>query len=279
MEELVITELRLTRQSRRLLLCGLLCAVTLLAPSISAGADTRARLAASFTPNKLGARTTLDFGFSFSAPPGQVPPPLTQVQLRYPSNLGIDLSGLGQATCTVQILAASGPRACPPNAVMGHGVVLTGIVLGTTIISEEAPITILRAPYDRRSNLALLFYAEGTVPVSSDIVFSGLLVPAPMPFGGQVNIGVPLVATLPGAPDISVVNMKAALGPKGVIYYEKVGGATLAFHPDGILLPARCPRGGLRFAARFTFADGSHASAHTSVRCRPAARRRRRSNG
>lgn len=248
----------------------MLCAAALPAAPAPAGASARARLFASFSPNRLGARTTLNFGFSLPAPAGQVPPPLTQIQLRYPSNLGIDLSGLGQATCTDQILAASGPRACPPNAVMGHGVVLTGIVLGSTIISEEAPITILRAPYHGRGNLALLFYAEGTVPVSSDVVFSGLLVPAPMPFGGQVNIGVPLVPTLPGAPDISVVHMRATLGPKGVIYYERAGGATFAFHPAGILLPPRCPRGGLQFAAHFTFADGSQASAHAAVRCRPS---------
>lgn len=241
--------------------------LALLSTPTDAGAGTRARLFASFSPDRLNDRTTLNFGFSLSAPPGQVPPPLTQIQLRYPTNLGIDISRLGLDTCTAQILVASGPRACPPDSVMGHGVVLTGIVLGQTIITENAPITILRAPYTHGSNLALLFYAEGTEPVSTDTVFSGLLVAAPTPFGGQVNIGVPLVETLPGAPYISVIRLQATLGPHGVTYYERVAGVTLAYKPLGILLPPRCPRGGFQFSAEFTFEDGSSAEARTAVRC------------
>jgi hypothetical protein len=245
-----------------LLPAALLCACL---PS-AAPAATVARLSAAFTPNRLGQRTTLDLGFSFSAPPGQVPPPLVQVELRYPSNLGIGLSGLGLATCSAPVLEASGPHGCPPNAVMGYGVVLTGIVLGTTIISENAPITILRAP-DHSGNIALLFYAEGTKPVSTSIVFPGLLVPAPVPFGGEVNIGVPLVPTLPGAPYISVIKLRATIGPQGVTYYERLGGMTLAYRPKGILLPPSCPHRGFPFAARFGFLDKSHATASTAVRC------------
>jgi hypothetical protein len=241
--------------------------LTLLTSPAAASAGTLARLFASFSPDRLGGRTTLNFGFSLSAPPGQVPPPITQIQLRYPRNLGIDLSGLGLATCTAQILTASGPRACPPDSVMGYGVVHTGIVLGSTIITENAPITILRAPYSSNSNLALLFYAEGTKPVSTDTVFSGLLVPALVPFGGQVNIGVPLVETLPGAPYISVIRLRATLGPNDVTYYEQVAGVTLAYKPRGILLPPRCPRGGFQFAAEFAFVNGSHARARTAVQC------------
>ncbi len=242
--------------------------LALLTSPAAASASTLAHLVASFSPDRLGGRTTLNFGFSLSAPPGQVPPPITQIQLRYPRDLGIDLSGLGLATCTAQILSASGPRACPRDSVMGYGVVLTGIVLGSTIITEHAPITILRAPYSSNSNsLALLFYAEGTKPVSTDTVFSGLLVPAPMPFGGQVNIGVPLVETLPGAPYISVIRLRATLGPNGITYYEQVAGVTLAYKPPGILLPPRCPRGGFQFSAEFAFVNGSHARARTAVQC------------
>lgn len=238
-----------------------------------AGAQgTTATLSAAFSPLRLGERTTLDFGFAFSAPAGQVPPPLTQIELLYPYNLGIDLSGLGLADCSVPILETSGLAGCPADSIMGYGVVLTGIVLGSTRISETAPVTILRAP-SQQSRIALLFFSEGTKPVSNTVIFSGLLQPAAMPFGGKVNIGVPLVPTLPGAPDISVVHLQATLGPKGVIYYEKAGGLTLAFHPRGILLPPRCPRGGLQFAASFSFADGTHANASTAVRCPRAARR------
>jgi hypothetical protein len=200
-----------------------------------------------------------------------VPPPLVQIQLRYPNNLGIGLSGLGLATCTAATLEASGPTRCPTNSVMGHGQALTGIVLGTTIITENAPIAIVRAP-SQEGHLALLFYSEGTTPVNTRIVFPGLLLPASSPFGGLVSIPIPLVPTLPGAPYISVIHLHATLGPSGVTYFENVNGVTLAYRPRGILLPNNCPRGGFPFAAHFSFLDESHRSASTTI---PCPRRRR----
>ncbi|HWX86767.1 MAG TPA: hypothetical protein VNX67_01190, partial [Solirubrobacteraceae bacterium] len=122
---------------------------------------TSTALSATFIPERLGQATTLEFAFSLSAPPGQVPPPLTQIELRYPDNLGLGLSGLGLATCTAKILEVSGPSGCPPDSVMGYGAALTGIILGTTSITESAPITIFRSP-DQQGHLAVLFAAEGT---------------------------------------------------------------------------------------------------------------------
>lgn len=251
---------------RAMLLHSTVCAACALLAYEASAATTTARLSAAFKPNWADQRTTLDLGFSFSVPAGSVPPPLTRVEMRYPRNLGIGLSGLGLARCGVQALEASGPRGCPPDSVMGYGVVLTGIVLGRTIVSEQAPITVLRAP-SRQAAIALLFYAEGTKPVSSSVVFPGVLVSAPSPFGGQVNIGVPLVPTLPGAPYISVIRLRATIGPEKVTYFEKVSGQTLAYKPQGILLPPHCPRGGLPFSARFTFLDGTSAFAKTRVAC------------
>jgi hypothetical protein len=226
---------------------------------------------------RLGQRTTLDFGFSFSAPAGEVPPPLTLIQLLYPRELPIPLSEVGLATCDAMTLEAQGLQGCPPDSIMGYGAVLTGIVLGSTRINETAPVAILRAP-NKRGHISLLFFSEGTKPVSTTVIFSGLLLPASSPFGGLVDIGVPLVPTLPGAPDISVVHLHATIGPKGLTYYERVGNVTLAFRPSGIPLPRVCPRGGFQFAASFAFADGSTAKAQTAIPCpdrrtRPKAKR------
>ncbi len=240
-------------------------------PTASVASTTTAKLSAAFVPERLAHRSTLDFGFSFSAPPGQVPPPLTQIELRYPVNLGIALSGLGLATCTAQTLEAEGPSGCPADSVMGRGQAFTGIVLGSTLITENAPITVLRTP-DKEGRLSVLFSAEGTTPVDTRIVFPGLLLPASAPFGGLVSIGVPLVPTLPGAPYISVIHLRASIGPIGVTYYEQVAGRTLAYQPRGILLPPKCPRGGFPFATEFRFEDGSKASAHTAIACPPKRR-------
>lgn len=258
-----------------LAVCAATCVAACLAACVAApaGAATPARIRARFVPERLGQRSTLEFAFSFAAPPGQVPPPLTQIELRYPDRLGLGLSGLGLATCDARTLEASGPGGCPPNSVMGYGETFTGIVLGSTIISEDAPITILRTP-DQGGHLAVLFSAEGTSPVNTRIVFPGLLLPAPAPFGGQVSVGVPLVPTLPGAPYISVIRLRATIGPLQVTYYEQVGGRTLAYRPRGILLPGSCPRGGFPFAARFSFLEGGVASARTAIACPRAARSR-----
>jgi hypothetical protein len=234
----------------------------------AAHATTAATLSAKFMPERLGGRTTLEFAFSFTAPKGEVPPPLTQIELRYPDRLGLGLSGLGLATCTVATLEDSGPFKCPPNSVMGYGAALTGVVLGTTVITETAPITILRTP-NQQGRLAVLFSAEGTTPVDTHIVFPGLLLPAPAPFGGQVSVGIPLVPTLPCAPYISVIKLHATIGPRMVTYYEKAGGATLAYRPLGILLPKSCPPHGFPFAAQFRFVDGTVTPANTAIPCPP----------
>ncbi|MHB1539626.1 MAG: hypothetical protein ACYCYN_14215, partial [Solirubrobacteraceae bacterium] len=204
---------------------------------------------------------------------GGVPPPLTQIELRYPRNLGIDLSKLGLETCTSAELESSGPRGCPTNSVMGYGVVNTSVELGRSVVAENAPITIFRAPTND-GRFGLLFYAEGRHPVQTDIVFSGILLPAGEPFGGRVSIGVPLVSTLPGAPYVSVVHLRASIGPRRVTYYERQGGLTFAYKPLGILMPSSCPHGGFPFAAAFTFSDQTTARARTDAHC-PRTRRRR----
>jgi len=246
--------------------CG--CALTLLGTAAGAAAQTTAKLHATFQPYRLGGRTTLQFKFTFSAPAGGVPPPLIEMQLRYPRGINFFLNNLGIRRCPEAALESSGPAGCPRDSVMGYGVVKTGIVLGDSPVLEDAPITILRAP-ERDGHLALLFYAEGTHPVVTNVIFSGLLVSAREPFGGTVQIGVPLVETLPGAPYVSVLRLHATIGPKHLTYYRDAEGVSLAFKPQGILLPPTCPRHGFPFAARFAFADGSRTIARTRVRCPP----------
>ncbi len=243
-----------------------------------AQAQITARLHASFDPYRLGHRTTLQFEFAFSAPAGELPPPLIEMQLRYPSGINFFLNNLGIRTCTQPVLEASGPAGCPPDSAMGYGVVRTGIVLGGTPVEENSPITILRAP-ERDGHLSLLFFAEGRQPVVTNVTFSGLLLPAREPFGGNVKIGVPLVETLPGAPYVSVLHLHATIGPEHLTYYHTVDGVSLAFAPQGILLPPTCPRASFPFAAIFVFSDGTQALANTTVPCPVGGRRTTRRRG
>jgi hypothetical protein len=243
-------------------------------PHMAASTPT-ASLNAAFEPERLGGRTTLSFGFQIAGPGGQVPPALTAVDLSYPPKLGIALSGLGLATCTAVQLEASGLAGCQENSIMGFGEASAEISLGADVVGEPVPLTILRAP-NEAGHIALLFDAVGTVPLNTSAVFPGALLPAAAPFGGQVSIDVPLIPSLPGAPDVAIVRLRATLGPSGVTYFKPLEGRTIVYQPPGILLPPTCPKGGFPFAAQFSFVDGSHASARSVEPCPARAARRRR---
>jgi hypothetical protein len=245
------------------LLATLLAGASL--PTAAHAAQT-AQLHATLTPERLGHDTTIGFGFQIAAPDGRVPPALTEVNVSYPGNLGLGLSGLGLATCSPARLEALGDRGCPANSRMGYGTALAEIAIGSEILEETAHINVFRGT-TQQGHLALLVYATGESPVSAQIVFPALLLPAPQPFGGRVHVNVPLVPSLPGAPNVAVVQFSSTLGPLHITYHEYTKGRTIAYHPKGLLLPDNCPRGGFPFAAEFTFEDGSHADAQTTVPC------------
>ena len=77
----------------------------------------------------------------------------------------------------------------------------------------------------------------------------------------------PLVTSVPGGPDVSIVNVQATIGPSHLTYYRTVHGRPVPFKPRGVAVPERCPHGGFPFAAQFTFADASRTSASTTVPC------------
>jgi hypothetical protein len=99
------------------------------------------------------------------------------------------------------------------------------------------------------------------------------VLPAYGRFGSQLATNVPLVTSVPGGPDISIVSVTSTIGPSHLTYYRHVHGQLVAFHPRGVSVPERCPRGGFPFAAQFRFEEGGSASATTTVPCPPARHR------
>ncbi|MFI4985407.1 MAG: hypothetical protein ACHP93_03340 [Solirubrobacterales bacterium] len=231
-----------------------------------ANASQSASLRVRFTPERLGQGTTVEVSAQISSSPGHVPSPLTELDVRYPRELGFAVSGLGLATCSEARLEADGPEACPADSWMGHGSALVEIPTSQEVIQETADLAIVRAP-NQGGHLALLFYAIGATPVSAEFAFPGLLLAGPDPNHESIDISVPLVPGLPGSPDVSVVRLHATLGPLGLVYYEHVHGKLVAYKPQGILLPNHCPRGGFAFASELGFQDGGHTSARTTVPC------------
>lgn len=78
---------------------------------------------------------------------------------------------------------------------------------------------------------------------------------------------VPLLESLPGAPDVSIVHFHATLGPENLHYYEYAHGKRIRFQPKGVPLPTTCPPDGFQFAAQLTFLGGATSSAHATVPC------------
>jgi hypothetical protein len=231
----------------------------------TARATQSVKLTAAFTPDKLNTPTTISFGFQISAH-GQVPAPLTGIDLRYPVDIGLATSGVGLATCLPRLLDAFGPKGCPPNSLMGRGNAVAEFAFGPELVKETASVTLLAAP-PQEDHIDVFVYALAGTPVNTEIIFSALLLPESPPFGGRLHFDIPLIPSVPEAPDVAIVSMHTTLGPLGLTYYEHAHGKTVAYHPTGILLPSSCPRGGFPIVATFEFLDGSRTNARTTVPC------------
>jgi hypothetical protein len=260
--------------ARGVMVLGVLMSLVGFGFTSSAAAAPAVSIQASFTPERLGRGTTVGFGFDVAVPVGQDPLPLSQVDVRYPAQLGIATSGLGVATCTAATLEALGPRGCPAESLMGRGSGLTEIPFGPGILHETASITIVRGPV-QNGQTSLLFYSEGGTTVDAQVVFTGLLLPAAAPFGGVVSTSLPPIPTLPESFDVALVRLRYTLGPRGLTYYERIRGELVPYHPKGIILPSSCPHGGFPFAASFVFLGGARTRATTKVPCPHSHRRRR----
>jgi hypothetical protein len=222
-----------------------------------------ATIAASFAPKHLGRATTVTVGLRMQ---GQNAPleALRTVELRFPSNLGFATSGLGLAVCDPSRMELEGAAACPANSKMGSGAATVAVVYGSEEVDEPVGLSLYATPsLDGYVHIAIL--ARGIHPITARIVMTAVLLP------GHLQISIPLVPSLPGAPDVSVKALTATLGGE-LTYYEISKGRTVAYHPRGIGLPVSCPRGGWRVSASLTFLAGAISHTGTVVQC-PGERR------
>jgi hypothetical protein len=253
-----------------MLLCASACAWTPAAGDAASAAQSAqmhtASLSATFSPERLGAGTTIRIGFQISTPAGRPPSPVTDVELLLPAGLSIASSDLGLETCEPSQLEADGLAGCPPDSLMGRGSAAAQVPFGAASVTENAPIELFSGPL-QDGHPQLLFFAEGEYPVLANIIFGALVLPAQAPFGGTLNATLPLLPSVTDGPDVALVRLQTTIGAKGIVYSERVKGKTIDFRPRGIVLPKSCPRGGWLFATHLSFQDTTHASATTAVPC------------
>jgi len=244
-----------------------------LALAASTQASQKVDFFADFSPNRPGASTTVTFGFSITSTNGQAPSPLLDVDLHLPTGIGLGRNTLGTAICDPTYLYAYGPGGCPTNSAVGYGTALAVVPYGPRLVQEQATVHAYRG-MPEAEHITILFLAEGLTPVFADLVFPGQLEEDSGPFGASINTEVPLVPSLPGGPNVSVVRFQSTFGPKHLIYEREVNGELQRFRPRGVTIPVTCPRGGYPFAADFSFEDASHISARTTVPCAQSAKSR-----
>jgi hypothetical protein len=229
------------------------------------GADS-ARLAVSFSPDRAGASTTIGFTVALSEEPGGESAPLTGMTLRLPVGMEFDESQLGIATCDATELGQFGLIACPLGSRMGYGHGTVRFAFAGEQHEAQANIAIVLGTAPGEGTPVLL-YVETHTPVVAGLVFEGKLVEGVGHFGQQMDIQLPLIATLPGGPPVRIADMSLNFGPKELTYFRKIRGHRRAFKPRGLSVPPQCPRGGYPVAAIMDFADGSQTMTHSSVAC------------
>jgi hypothetical protein len=231
--------------------------------TVDAQALTTAELHVGVRPERLGAGTTMTFGFQIASAGQALPAALTRLDVQLPAGMGIDTLGLSR--CSRAPLIAHGANACSVNARVGSGSVYVMVPLGDVIRPELANLTVFNGPRSE-GHETLLFYAVGRVPIATRLVFTGVIVPSPL--GWSIQARIPLIPTLPESPDAAIVRMTSTLGTRGRIYYRTVAGRRVRFTPKGATLPGSCPPDGFPFSAKFQFNDTTSATATTTVACR-----------
>ena len=232
----------------------------------SAPAAPKVSLRASFSPETLGHSTTLRLTVRIAPTTEVVPPPVIEGELLYPAGLNFQLSGLGIDACRIATLELQGLEGCPANSLMGYGSAIGAIPIKHEAFEESAKIAIVRTEeHEGHPALALYVYVQTGVDVQ--LVLPVELFGAAKPYGGRLDIHVPLVQAFREGSDISVTELHLVVGPKNLVYDEQVHHKTLRYKPTGIPLPRRCPRGGFRFAVELTFLGGAKAGGSTAVRC------------
>ena len=107
--------------TRSLAVTAFLALICALVPASAQAVTELASLHASFSPDRLGAPTTISFTFHLRTTEGIAPPPLTSLDLQIPAGMNYTETTLGLAICQPSVLQARGVAGCPSNTRLGYG--------------------------------------------------------------------------------------------------------------------------------------------------------------
>lgn len=202
--------------------------------------------------------------------------PVTGIEILTPAGLDLASSGFGLETCRIpdagitNVLTGSALQVpCPANSLLGRGTAAAQLrfnafddpVLGRADISLFSGET-------QRNRPGLVVFVASFNPVSTGLTYTGSMFNARRPYGLGMKLLLPLIPSPPFGATVSLARMRMTVGARDIAYTEQVGGATVHYRPDGLVLPAKCPRAGFPFRVKLTFDGGaSPRSVTTRVRC------------
>jgi hypothetical protein len=219
-----------------------------------------------FTPNKLGAPANLSATTVFALNGTAVPTPIGHVLAYGPAGLKVDVAGAG--TCSKQLLEEKGPSGCPADSRIGFGGGLGLVEIAKEFIKEPYTLDFFVAPKEN-GHLTFLIYAQGSSPVSVELVIVAKEVHGSGPYGIGFEFEIPPIPTLPGAAYASVETNYFTVGSQKVAYYHIVHGRQKLVHVKGLIVPKRCPKGGFPFKVTVSFLDGTSATDTYAAPCPP----------
>lgn len=219
--------------------------------TLAAGASARPAATLKVTPvpvpgfpgtgDILGAGADVEVQVTISGTEyGGSPSPLTGATFYSPA--GSKVASAGFVDCPTSALEANGAAGCPKGSSagpMGEG--LGVVTFGGDRVDEKVSIQDFFAP------AGLTFYVEGDTPAYFQVLEKAQWTTASAPFGQKLIVEVPLVETVPGADDASILSFKVKVGAA----YRKAK-RTFSY----ITLPNRCPKGGFPLKAELKFMSG-----------------------
>jgi|SRR5580692_2949271 hypothetical protein len=196
----------------------------------------------------LGAGTALRSEYQIEGTEYQgSPPPIIGINVYFPT--GTKLHPDGFPTCSKPVLEQFGPVKCPKDSAAGPvGHALGFVTFGGERVEEAVEISSFYAPGG-----GFEFFSDGHTPVSLEILSGGRFksLNGAGGFSQELEVEVPLVASVPGAPYASVKTIDVTAGSAyrshgKTIYYGRI--------------PATCPARGFAVKTEVIFAENGEAS-------------------
>lgn len=232
--------------------CGCLASVAQALPAQSTTqAEGAATLAASFKPDRLGAKGALSITIRY----GESATPLRRTVLRLPAGLGVEIPHL--RSCPPARLRRHGATGCSGQALLGQGNAVALAHVGSQVLSEKVSLWLFLGPL-RNLQPTFEVLGQGYTPFDERIVLTGSTFPDAPPYGEDLILSSPAIPTLPLEPDASLATLSLTVGTADPRNPRTA---------NTIVVPPSCPTGGFPFAADFTYADGSSNTATTTIPC------------